>query len=717
MSDLDREDGLKGDNKILAMVKRNFKQCEDWEQFQRKLFLDDTKFANADSDNGYQWPNDIYNRRDNEDRPSLTINKTRQHNLQIINDAKKNKPTMKFRPSGNGATFKSAQIYEGLARHTEYISNASDAYDTATKSQVDGGIGYWRVVTDFADNETFDKEIFIRRIKDAMTVMLDPDINEIDGSDAMFGLIFQDTKREVFNQKYPEYKNIVGTNSFDMEGGWIDEDHIRECEYYYKEAKKKKLVAWKADPDDPDSDVQTYLMEEGEIPNDIIAPILALPSTRTREVLDWVVHHVKIAGDMIIEKKIWPGIYIPIVRLIGEETIINGILDRKGHTRALKDPQRMYNYFSSAAVEFTALQTKAPWVAPARAIEGHEVDWANANTENPSVLVYNDIGDDGQPIAAPTRPTPPTPSQGYLQAMETARQEMMMVSGQYEANMGQKSNEVSGKAINERQRQGDTANYHFIDNQGIAIRFTAKIMEDLYRKVYDTKKIMKILAEDGTESSILIDPQAEKAHQEATKQHAKEVSAIFNPNVGKYDVYCDIGPAYATRRQETWNAITDILQRDSALMPIIGDLLFKSADFPNADKIAERLYHMVPPQALGNGGSPAQQQAAKELTEAQAQVKHLSLLLENTLRDLAEEKGKLKSKDQQKDIDVYEAITKRISSLEKHIVTPKDNAQMLHDLMTEEHASTLRNIEAANIAALKPDAGDDSGNNGAPAAP
>jgi Phage P22-like portal protein len=714
MSDLDREATLSGDRKILAQVKRHFKQCEDWEQFQRKLFLDDVKFANADSDNGYQWPNDIYNRRDNEDRPSLTINKTRQHNLQIINDAKQNKPTMKFRPAGGGATFKSAQILEGLARHTEYISNATDAYDTATTSQVEGGIGYWRVITDFADNETFDKEIYIRRVQDALTVYLDPDINEIDGSDAMFGMIFRDRKRDVWNEENPEYKNIIGTNAFDMEGGWIDEDHIRECEYYYKELKKKKLVAWKTDPDDPASEVQTYLMEPGEIPSDILKPILDLPSTRTREVFTWTIWHCKIAGDMVIDKKIWPGIYIPIVRLIGEETIINGILDRKGHTRALKDPQRMYNYFSSAAVEFTALQTKAPWVAPARALEGHEGDWANANTENPSVLVYNDIGDDGQPIAPPQRPTPPTPSQGYLQAMETARQEMMMVSGQYEATMGQKSNEVSGKAINERARGGETANYHFIDNEAIAIRFTAKILLDLYPKIYDTQRIKKILAEDGTETNVMIDPQAEFAHQEASKAQSKEISAIFNPNVGKYDVYCDVGPAFATRRQEAWNAITQIVQKDSALMPIIGDLLFKSADFPNADKIAERLYRMVPAQALGTGASPAQQQTIQQLTEAQAQVKHLGTLLENTLRDLAEEKSKLKSKDSQKDIDVYEAITRRIVALEKHLVTPKDNAEMLHDLMKEEHKATLAPVVEAAAGELKDDSDD---NNVAPATP
>lgn len=709
MSELAREENLHGDNKILVEVKRRFKQCEDWEQFQRKLFLDDLKFANADSDNGYQWPNDIYNRRDTEDRPTLTINKTRQHNLQIINDAKKNKPEMKFRPAGDGATFEAAQVFEGLARHTEYISNATDAYDTATKSQVEAGIGYWRVITDYADDKSFDQEIYIRRVKDALTVYLDPDINEIDGSDALFGFVFEDVKREVFDLKYPDHKNIVGTNSFDMDG-WLDDEHVRICEYYRKFSKKKTLVAYRVNPDDPNSDMNTVLLEDGEAPSEILKPILALPSTRTREVITHHVQWYKIAGDTIIEEKPWPGIYVPIVRLIGEETIINGLLDRKGHTRALKDPQRMYNYFSSAAVEFTALQTKAPWVAPARAIEGHETDWANANNENPSVLIYNDIGDDGSVIAAPERPQAPTPSSGYLQAMETARQEMMMVSGQYEANMGQKSNEVSGKAINERQRQGDTANYHFIDNLGIAIRFTAKIMLDLYPKIYDTLTVKKILAQDGTESSIMLDPQAAIAHRIATKQDEKNISAIFNPNVGKYDVYCDIGPAYATRRQEAWNAITQIVTADSALMPVIGDLLFKAADFPNADKIAERLFRMVPPQALGTGPSPAEAQAQQQIQEAQAQIKHLSTLLENTVRQLADEKSKLRSKDAQKDIDVYDAITRRLTILEKYVVSPKDNAQMFHSLMEQEHKATLDQIVAAAAPQLQADSNNVNGN-------
>ena len=706
--DYEAEESLKGDERVIAEIKRRFKQCQDWESKQRKLFLEDIKFANADADNGYQWPNDIYTNRNGDNRPCLTINKVRQHNLQIVNDAKQNKPSIKFRPVGDGATYDAAQIFEGLARHTEYISNATSIYDSATRSQVEGGIGYWRVVTEYADKDTFDQEIYIRRIKDPLSVYLDPDINELDGSDAMFGFVYEDIKKEVFKDKYPEFKDLPSSNSFDNDST-VDDKHIRVCEYYRRNPIEKELISYKKDPTDLDSESETVLVYKGNIPSEIVKELKSQHGTKTRKVIDYEVEWFKVAGDKIIENTKWLGKYIPIVRLIGEETIINGILDRKGHTRALKDPQRMYNYFSSASVEQVALQTKVPWLASVQSIEGHEAVWRTANIDNPSMLPYNAVNDDGTPIPPPERINPPVSSQGYLQSMETAKQELMLVSGQYEATMGQRSNEVSGKAIDGRQRQGENATYHFIDNNAIAIKFTAKILYDLYPKIYDTNRVLKIIGEDGSETDIMLDPQATQAHQEVQKRNEQKASIIFNPNVGKYDIYCDIGPAYATRRQEAWNAITQIIKTDGALVPIVGDLLFRSADFPNADKIAERLERMVPPQAKGIGPSPQEQQMQQQIQKDQAQIKHLSTLLENYIRDLADAKSKIKSKDEMRDIDVFDAYTKRIAALEKHIVTPKDNARMLHDIMSDTHTANLQMITDANSQTIN---GEQNGTNG-----
>lgn len=701
-TDLTNEEHLKGDNKIIAEAQRRFKQCEEWESRARKLFLEDIKFANADSDNGYQWPNEIRRNRDVDERPCLTINKTRQHNLQIINDAKQNKPRAAVHPVGNGATFEAAQVYEGIFRHIEYISNATVAYDTATSFQVQGGIGYWRIVTDYLGNDNFDQEIFIRRIKDPLTVYLDPDINELDGSDARYGFIFDDMPLDEFRATYPEYRDMGGDTALGNAEGWVDKNHIRVAEYYRRTENKDQLISFS----DPRTG-RASLLRRGDIPDEIINGIIDHPSTRSREIKTWKVEWFLIIGDEVAERRDWAGEYIPIVRIIGEETIINGELDRKGHTRALRDPQRIYNYWASSAVEHVALQSKTPYVADARAIEGQEQYWETANTINHSVLPYNGTGDDGETIPPPQRQEAPQMAMAYIQGMQIAQQEMQMVSGQYEANMGQKSNEQTGIAIQERQRKGENANYHFIDNLAVGIRFTGKILIDLIPKIYDTPRVLRIIGEDGEESHIQIDPQAQAAYATKAKIHSEniehDVEAIFNPAVGRYDVMADIGPAYQTRRQEAFNAISQIMQSAPETMNLIGDLLFKAADFPMAGEIAERLERMVPPQAKGEGVAPA-------VIELQTQLKHMQGLLADMAQELGEERLRLKAKDQQKDIDVYDAITKRMSILIKEQVNPKDIATMLHDLMMEEHKAKLTQVTDASAIALEQDAA--TGNSG-----
>ena len=691
LNNISNEEGLTGDDRIIAEAKRRFKQCEQWESRARKLFLEDIKFANGDSDNGYQWPNEIRRNRDVDERPCLTINKVRQHNLQITNDARQNKPRAAVRPVGNGATYEASQVFEGIFRHIEYISNADVAYSTATNFQVAGGIGYWRIVTDYLGNDNFDQEIFIRRIKDPLSVYLDPDINEVDGSDSRFGFIFDDMPLDEFRAAYPEYRDKGGQAALGNADGWIDKEHIRVAEYYRRVQDKDKLISF-VDP----RTGQSHLLRANQIPKEIIDAVIDAPSSKQREISTWKVEWYLIIGDEIAEKRNWAGEYIPIVRIIGEETIINGELDRKGHTRAMRDPQRMYNYWSSSAVEHVALQSKTPYIAAAEAIENLEGYWETANTVNHSVLPYNAFDDEGQPLQAPQRAQPPVMAQAYINGLEIAQREMEMVSGQHEESFGQQSNAIAGVAIQERQRKGDNSTYHYIDNQAIGIRFTGKILLDLIPKIYDTKRILRIIGEDGEESHVQLDPQAQQAYQKHKAETDADVHAIFNPNVGRYDVEADVGPGYATRRQEAFNAITQILAQQPELSGLIGDLLFKAADFPMAEEIAERMERMVPPQAKGEGPPPA-------VTQLQGELAKMQQLLATMAQELGEERLRLKAKDQQKDIDVYEAITKRMSVLIKEQVNPKDIASMLHDLMMEEHKAKLSQVTAASAEDLSQD--------------
>ena len=232
--------------------------------------------------------------------------------------------------------------------------------------------------------------------------------------------------------------------------------------------------------------------------------------------------------------------------------------------------------------------------------------------------------------------------------------------------MGQESNERSGIAITNRQRQGDKATYHYIDNLAKAIRFTGRILIDLIPKIYDTPRIVRILAENGDDDTVQIDPAQQQALQvrqpaqpmpqsaQGNPQQA-HVQRIFNPGVGRYDVIADVGPAFATRRQESFNALTQIATQAPDLMNIIGDLVFKAADFPMAEELAERLHNMVPPQALG-GPNP-------QTLAMQQQIQQMQQAMEQLVQTLADERAKRTAQEQQKDINVYKAETDRLEVL------------------------------------------------------
>ncbi|MNZ34173.1 hypothetical protein D3C78_515440 [compost metagenome] len=658
---------------IVREAHQRFKRCLDFEDQFRKLFVDDLRFCNADSDNGYQWPVDLRKSREIDARPCLTINKTRQHVLQITNDAKQNKPSVKVQATGGSATYESAQVFEGVVRHIEYISDAQSAYDTALEHQVQGGVGYWRVVTDYAGNDSFDQEIYIRRVRDPMCVLIDPDAKEADGSDAKYGFVFDDLAIEEFERKYPNEKDVRDTAPLGAGMDWCSKDHVRVAEYYRCEYKKDELIAMPM-PDGMGGEV-IQLVKASTLPADILKVIKADKGIQRRPIQQKHWKWYLIAADRVIDEKEWPGEWLPIVKVVGEELLIEGKLERKGHTRNLKDPQRMYNYWTSSAVEQVALQGKQPYIAAAEAIEGFENYYEHANTQNFSYLPYNGVDEQGQPIARPERDQPPVMATAYISGMQIAGEEMKMVSGQYDPAQGDNPLDQSGIALGKQQRKSDQATYHFTDNLAKSVRYTGKILIDLIPKIYDTPRVIRILAEDGTDEQVQINPEMQQPMVEQPGPD-ETVQRIFNPAVGQYDVIADTGPSYATRRDEAFEAMSVMMAQDPTFKTVAGDLYFRAANFPMAEELAERFAKTIPPEIKGEAPPP-------ELIQAQQMVEQLQGQLSQAMQALADAQGENDNKAKANEINQYKAVTERLDKL-LGILSTNPNAAMLLGGLTEQ---------------------------------
>jgi Phage P22-like portal protein len=677
-----------GGDPILLEAKRRFKQCVDWESWARIRYQEDVKFANADTDNGYQWPHQLLTDRQLNKKPILTINKVRQHNLNIVNDLRENMPRIKFRAMGNGATVESARIWDGIAKHIEAHSKAENHYIRAITTQVDGGIGYLRVHTEYKDEDTFDQEIYIKSLPDPLLCYLDPDAREPDKSDARFGFIFEDMPKDEFDRKYPAYKDKSGIwSNITGDTNWIMKDHIRVAEYFAVEETKGTLLFipdWQGKPLVIPEDAFKAIAKGDK---KLLAKA-ADPLTRRRDILTKRVIWRLIIGNEIAETRPWPGKFIPIIPVIGEEIIIEQRMDRKGHTRAMKDSQRMYNYNASAAVEFGSLQTKTPWILPAESVEGYEEMWGVANLQNLAYLPYKAVGEDGKPLPPPQRIQPPVSLPVAVDLMKSSDADMMAVSGQFENSMGQVGNERTGAAIDSRKIQGDRATYHYVSNFAMALRHVGNILYDLVPKIYDTKRTLEILADDGQSLSVTIDPQQEQALKQTLDHEQKVIERSFNPALGQYEVEADTGPGYATRRQETLEAFTLLLTQNPQLAAVIGDLMIQSMEVPLADVAAERLRRMVPPQALGQGPSQNEQMLQQQLE----QFKGLAQKLDQELKIA---KQKLAGREEKRNVDIFNALTKRLQVLGDHALTAGELAQLAAQATEESRQTDIGGLSQA----------------------
>jgi len=542
--------------------------------------LDDLNFVSGD-----QWPHDLQKEREIDGRPCLTINKLANYGDQVIGDIRMNEPSIKVKPVDSGSDPDVAEILTGLIRNIEVQSRAEIAYDSAVESAILCGKGTFRIITEYADEDSFDQDIRIKRIKNPFTVLWDPSAQEFDKSDARYCIITERIPRDEFERLYPDAALTNAPGDKDKDIHWRDDRTIRVAEYFVKRDKKKTVYLLQ----DPTTGKQQV--------RDEIEP--GWETVKTRKVDSYKIEWYKTNGIEILEgPNEWPGRLIPICEVWGKELIIEGKTIYRGMVRHAKDPQRLYNYSRSHGAEVTALAPKAPYLVTKSMIQNYAPIWKQAHKKSYPYLPYEP--DPSMPGIIPTRALPISVSTAITQEIMISDQEMHDTTGLQQASLGQKSNEKSGRAILARQREGDVANFSYYDNLGRALTYAGKVLLDLIPRIYDTERIVRIFQEDGSEQFVPV-------NQPIPMQmpNGEVIEKIFDLTTGKYDVVVSIGPSYTTQRDEAAEMMMEFLRVIPAAGPVIADLVAKNMDWPGAEEISERLKALLPPQVAGaSGGAP-----------------------------------------------------------------------------------------------------------------
>ena len=556
---------------LLKVIKDNYKESVDgWREIYDEASAD-MEFVYDVGDG--QWPANTRKAREADGRPVITSNKLQKVLRRIRGDGMMNAPRLEVIPVDSLSDPKTAELYGGLIREIEYLSDAGVVYDTAYNYAISSSVGFLRLITQYSDENSFEQDIRIKRVLNPLSVHFDPYAQEFNLEDARYCFIEDLVDTEHYKKLYPgsdpsDFESITTSTLF---GDWMKHDMVRVAEYFYKDPVQKKIVLL---------DNGTVVPVDDEITIRALGE-MGIKVQRERTVETHVVRWLKTNGFEILEENIWPGKDIPIIPMLGDEIVVKGKRYYLSLARGGKGPQQMYNYWGTAATETVALTPKMPFILDHRQVKGFENEWDEANRTNRMYIRYNAV----KGLQKPARENQAQVPTAIMNMMQVTAYDIEDHLGQYESSKGEASNERSRVAIVERVKQSDKGTYLFSNNRTRSIIALGRQVIDLIPKIYDTERAIQIMGETGEHTLADINT--------PVPDGAGGVTIKNDLSVGKYDLIASVGASFSSQRQEMVQTMIESMQYVPDFAPVIAPFIFKYSDAPGSDEIYAELTKAV----------------------------------------------------------------------------------------------------------------------------
>lgn len=582
---------------------------------QRRRVVEDMKFAFV---SGNQWDAHLKGKRKN--KPCYESNRVRQLIRRVTGQQLKNKPQIKVR-AVEDSDVDTAEIYNGLIKNIEVQSSAENAYDVAMQWATGGGYGILRVVSEYEGPDTFDQCLKIKTVLDPMRCWCDPAAVEFDRSDARYWFVDEFIPVTEFKKRWPK-ADVVDFDApmDDYERDWVQKDEVRIAEYWYKEDETKTIyllsdgTVVSAEEFDPIADEAAAGFPDPQTGEPTSEPLTV---KQTREVKVPCIYSCIVSGKGKVEEPVkWGGTMIPIVPQWGDLVMIEGKQIYSGMTRFGKDMQMIHNFELSTAVEVLAKLPNSPLMATAKQIEGLESYYERMGYDDPPVLLYNRDVQNGVDAGPPQRQPMAQFPAAMINMSQVVSDELKAALGVYDASIGARSNETSGRAILARQNEGEVANFVYVDNQVKALKRLGEILVDAIPHYYDAERSIRILGEDNAEKYVRI-------NRPVLDEQTGETHIINDLSRGKYDVTVTVGKSFDTARMELAEAAQALSQQPGPFGALGQFMLLKSIDVPGMDEYVKAARKVLVMQGLlepgeGDQPPPPPQPNPKDVADAKA---------------------------------------------------------------------------------------------------
>ena len=531
-----------------------FKDVQEVQRDERIQNMNDRRFVTIA---GAQWEGNLEDQFEN--KPKLEVNKIQLSLDRIKNEYKNNRITANFEPINGDENDVLADTCDDLYRATERKSTAKEAYDNAFDEGVSGGIGAWRLSTEFEDE--FDPEnelqnIIITPQFDAdSTIYFDLGAKRQDKLDATKAWALTAMTRKAYEETYDDdpasWPQELGDTFF-----WDDDkpDIVYVAEYYQVDEGKKLVTTFRSlnDEEETFDDISDEKRKELE---DTGHEMLSERKIKQREV-----HKYTMSGSGILsDEGVIAGKFIPIVPYYGKRSYINNIERTSGHVRLAKDMQRLKNMQISWLAETASTSgiTK-PILTPGQ-IEGHENTWRDENVDNLAYLLLNPtIDKDGNEApAGPLGYTQPAQvPQATAALLQLTDQDIKDVLGDQAQGEKIVSN-ISGDAIEKIQNRIDMQTFGFMDNFARSIETSGIIWlsmaKDIYTEGGNEGRKLKAITGQGAPRQI----ELMRLIKDPDTDETKLENDFSKANM---EITVEVGPSSSTKRQSTVETLTGMLK-------------------------------------------------------------------------------------------------------------------------------------------------------------
>lgn len=543
----------------------NFTTAQTDAHDMRELSREEDRFC-LDKDG--QWQDSVVTAMGN--RPRFTFDKTNALLDDIMSEVEGMDFGIRVRPAGGGATKELAETYAGMIRFIENQSDAATVYRQATKRIARRGVDFIRLATDW-QGEAFEQDIFIQSIPDSINRVWLGYHEKQDGSDATEAWQIKAMPQDEFEETYGRKCINIDTDSTKAEMADNGSEIATFLEYLCVKPSKKTIVLM--------SDGKTYDLAKAEQVLDELAA-KGVTEVRRRKVDCYKVYSRFLDGSDWLTKEmetVWHG--LPIVPVYANFEISDGVITYSSLTRRIMDAQRVYNYARSREIEEGALAPRKKLLMTAKQASSKltQRQLSEMNTSADPVLIYT----------ADTEAPPPFETSGaqinpsLTNTAQGANQDMAEQSGVYSAQQAANPRYQSGYAIEQMISKGDAKTNKWLNSTAIAVRRIAQLIIEAIPKVYDSKRQVRVMGNDGAEEMLTI-------NEEVLDVQTGQLVTLNDLSQGKYDVVTELGEAFKSKRQESAKRLIEMAAIDPTLLQDAADIVYGALDFSDSDAIKER---------------------------------------------------------------------------------------------------------------------------------